>query len=171
MTRAPSASWTTWAAPSPWALLVRLLLFILCFCDLRSYYDNVSLSHCHCGILPPRYFLSLFDWRGGRGGGGGGRWLTFVCVRVLSDYCAGGAVWHSVKGFRNSPKNERLAGALTAVKGRAPILGGNFAVWCVIIARSSITSLFTYISLRKNVNQRVFICLFVILKGWNILSL
>ena len=41
----------------------------------------------------------------------------------------GGAVWHSVKGFRNSPKNERLLGALTAVKGRAPILGGNFAVW------------------------------------------
>jgi len=43
----------------------------------------------------------------------------------------GGSVWHSVKGFRNSPKGERLAGALTAVKGRAPILGGNFAVWLV----------------------------------------
>ncbi|KAI9887713.1 MAG: translocase of the inner membrane [Watsoniomyces obsoletus] len=41
----------------------------------------------------------------------------------------GGAIWHGVKGFRNSPYGERRIGALTAVKARAPVLGGNFAVF------------------------------------------
>ena len=41
----------------------------------------------------------------------------------------GGAVWHGVKGFRNSPFGERRIGALTAIKARAPVLGGNFGVW------------------------------------------
>ena len=41
----------------------------------------------------------------------------------------GGAIWHGVKGFRNSPKGERRLGALTAIKARAPVLGGNFGVW------------------------------------------
>ncbi|KAL7276681.1 translocase of the inner membrane [Rhizina undulata] len=41
----------------------------------------------------------------------------------------GGAVWHGVKGFRNSPSGERRIGALTAIKARAPVLGGNFGVW------------------------------------------
>jgi import inner membrane translocase subunit TIM17 len=41
----------------------------------------------------------------------------------------GGSIWHSVKGAKNSPKGERFIGALTAVKSRAPVLGGNFAVW------------------------------------------
>lgn len=41
----------------------------------------------------------------------------------------GGAVWHGVKGFRNSPYGERRIGALTAMKARAPVLGGNFGVW------------------------------------------
>ncbi|KAK9720071.1 translocase of the inner membrane [Basidiobolus ranarum] len=41
----------------------------------------------------------------------------------------GGGIWHSVKGIKNSPKGERLTGALTSVKARAPVLGGNFAVW------------------------------------------
>lgn len=34
-----------------------------------------------------------------------------------------------MKGFRNSPYGERRAGAITAVKLRAPVLGGNFGVW------------------------------------------
>jgi import inner membrane translocase subunit TIM17 len=34
-----------------------------------------------------------------------------------------------VKGFRNSPYGERRIGALTAIKARAPVLGGNFGVW------------------------------------------
>lgn len=41
----------------------------------------------------------------------------------------GGAVWHGVKGFRNSPYGERRIGAITAIKSRAPVLGGNFGVW------------------------------------------
>ncbi|CAM9588754.1 unnamed protein product [Ectocarpus sp. 6 AP-2014] len=42
---------------------------------------------------------------------------------------AGGGIWHSVKGFRNSPKGQGTQGALKAVMYRAPVLGGNFAVW------------------------------------------
>lgn len=38
-------------------------------------------------------------------------------------------MWHGVKGFRNSPYGERRIGALTAIKARAPVLGGNFGVW------------------------------------------
>lgn len=34
-----------------------------------------------------------------------------------------------VKGFRNSPLGERRIGALTAMKARAPVLGGNFGVY------------------------------------------
>ena len=41
----------------------------------------------------------------------------------------GGFLWHFVKGARNSPKGDRLHGALFAARSRAPILGGNFAVW------------------------------------------
>jgi len=41
----------------------------------------------------------------------------------------GGAVWHSVKGYRNAPRQARWSGALTAARMRAPILGGNFGVW------------------------------------------
>lgn len=36
----------------------------------------------------------------------------------------GGGVWNSVKGARNSPRGERLIGGVTAVKARAPIIGG-----------------------------------------------
>jgi import inner membrane translocase subunit TIM17 len=31
--------------------------------------------------------------------------------------------------FRNSPYGERRIGSLTAIKARAPVLGGNFGVW------------------------------------------
>ncbi|KAI8063876.1 mitochondrial inner membrane translocase subunit Tim17/Tim22/Tim23/peroxisomal protein PMP24 [Gongronella butleri] len=41
----------------------------------------------------------------------------------------GGGVWHSVKGAKNSPRGERMIGAVSAMKARAPVLGGNFAVW------------------------------------------
>ncbi|CAO3682943.1 unnamed protein product [Umbelopsis ramanniana] len=41
----------------------------------------------------------------------------------------GGGIWHSVKGAKNSPRHERAIGAVTAMKARAPVLGGNFAVW------------------------------------------
>mmetsp|Transcript_38629 Transcript_38629/g.104617 ORF Transcript_38629/g.104617 Transcript_38629/m.104617 type:complete len:203 (-) Transcript_38629:146-754(-) len=41
----------------------------------------------------------------------------------------GGFVWHYVKGARNSPAGDRFQGALYSARNRAPILGGNFAVW------------------------------------------
>jgi len=41
----------------------------------------------------------------------------------------GGSIWHGIKGFRNSPYGERRIGAITAIKMRAPVLGGNFGVW------------------------------------------
>jgi mitochondrial import inner membrane translocase subunit TIM17 len=41
----------------------------------------------------------------------------------------GGTIWHGIKGFRNSPVGERRIGAITAIKARAPVLGGNFGVW------------------------------------------
>ncbi len=36
----------------------------------------------------------------------------------------GGAVWHFVKGARNSPKGERMQGSVLAVKTNARRLGG-----------------------------------------------
>lgn len=41
----------------------------------------------------------------------------------------GGGIWHSVKGARMAPPGARLAGSLSAVQARAPVLGGQFAVW------------------------------------------
>jgi len=41
----------------------------------------------------------------------------------------GGSLWHFVKGARNSPSGSRFTGALYSARSRAPILGGNFAVW------------------------------------------
>ncbi|KAJ3414289.1 Mitochondrial import inner membrane translocase subunit Tim17-A [Chytridiales sp. JEL 0842] len=41
----------------------------------------------------------------------------------------GGSIWHAFKGYRNSPRGDRLVGTLSAVKSRAPVIGGNFAVW------------------------------------------
>ncbi|OLN97028.1 Mitochondrial import inner membrane translocase subunit tim17 [Colletotrichum chlorophyti] len=41
----------------------------------------------------------------------------------------GGTIWHGIKGFRNSPYGERRIGAITAIKMRAPVLGGNFGAW------------------------------------------
>eukprot|EP00298_Acanthocystis_sp_HF-20_P002977 c13353_g1_i2.p1 GENE.c13353_g1_i2~~c13353_g1_i2.p1 ORF type:complete len:200 (+),score=77.44 c13353_g1_i2:104-703(+) len=41
----------------------------------------------------------------------------------------GGSIWHTIKGARNAPKGSRIRGSIEAVKNRAPVLGGNFAVW------------------------------------------
>jgi len=56
--------------------------------------------------------------------------------RILDDiggaFCmgaGGGTIWYAVKGWRNSPRGDRISGMVTGVKSRAPVLGGNFAVW------------------------------------------
>jgi mitochondrial import inner membrane translocase subunit TIM17 len=41
----------------------------------------------------------------------------------------GGTLWHGFKGYRNSPRGERMAGMLSSIKVRAPVIGGSFAVW------------------------------------------
>ncbi|KAI9032261.1 Tim17/Tim22/Tim23/Pmp24 family-domain-containing protein [Hyaloraphidium curvatum] len=51
------------------------------------------------------------------------------CGGAFAMGAIGGALWHGFKGFRNSPRGERLPGAITAIKVRSPTLGGNFAVW------------------------------------------
>ncbi len=63
--------------------------------------------------------------------GSTGRIISFTLATTLTYLlkAIGGAVWHGVKGFRNSPYGERRIGALTAIKARAPVLGGNFGVW------------------------------------------
>jgi len=52
--------------------------------------------------------------------------LTVVWAR---DKQVGGTFFHSIKGARNAPRGERLAGAVEAVKANARRLGGSFAVW------------------------------------------
>ena len=46
----------------------------------------------------------------------------------------GGTIYHSIRGWRNSPRGERMLGMTTAVKARAPVLGGNFAVWGLLFS-------------------------------------
>lgn len=46
----------------------------------------------------------------------------------------GGTILHFVKGLRNSPNGARLIGAVDAVKLRAPVLGGSFAVWGLLFS-------------------------------------
>lgn len=38
-------------------------------------------------------------------------------------------MWHGIKGARNSPKGDKLLGSISAIKARAPVVGGNFGVW------------------------------------------
>ena len=56
--------------------------------------------------------------------------------RIIDDiggaFCMGaigGGIWHSVKGARLAPAGARMIGSLSAVQARAPVLGGQFAVW------------------------------------------
>eukprot|EP00929_Paragymnodinium_shiwhaense_P122640 TRINITY_DN95568_c0_g1_i1.p1 TRINITY_DN95568_c0_g1~~TRINITY_DN95568_c0_g1_i1.p1 ORF type:complete len:230 (-),score=52.61 TRINITY_DN95568_c0_g1_i1:291-899(-) len=41
----------------------------------------------------------------------------------------GGFIFHYIRGVRNSPQGERHRGGLYSARNRAPVLGGNFAVW------------------------------------------
>jgi len=41
----------------------------------------------------------------------------------------GGGVWHLGKGAWQSPKGARLTGAIGNCAARAPVMGGQFAVW------------------------------------------
>ena len=52
-----------------------------------------------------------------------------------------------MKGFRNSPYGERRIGAITAIKARAPVLGGNFGVWGGIKSTEVLTVILVIIPL------------------------
>jgi len=41
----------------------------------------------------------------------------------------GGGIWHTIKGARLAPAGSRLQGSMSAIQARAPVLGGQFAVW------------------------------------------
>ncbi|GAB1597959.1 mitochondrial import inner membrane translocase subunit Tim17-A-like [Argonauta hians] len=53
------------------------------------------------------------------------------CGGAFSMGAIGGSVFHGIKGFRNAPSGHyrRLIGSFVSIKQRAPITGGNFAVW------------------------------------------
>ncbi|KAJ7925254.1 Tim17-domain-containing protein [Mycena leptocephala] len=55
---------------------------------------------------------------------------------ILNDFggafsmgAVGGGIWYGIKGSRNSPRGERFVGAISSMKARAPVVGGNFGVW------------------------------------------
>ncbi|KAJ3803199.1 mitochondrial import inner membrane translocase subunit [Lentinula aff. detonsa] len=55
---------------------------------------------------------------------------------ILNDFggafsmgAVGGGIWYSIKGARNSPRGERFVGAMSSMKARAPVTGGNFGIW------------------------------------------
>jgi len=43
--------------------------------------------------------------------------------------CVGGSIVHTFKGWRNAPKGKALRMALSQVRARSPVTGGNFAIW------------------------------------------
>jgi import inner membrane translocase subunit TIM17 len=78
--------------------------------------------------------------------------VTFSPWVILNDFggafsmgAVGGGIWYGIKGARNSPRvrlsyffilsflitiqGERFIGAVSSIKARAPVTGGNFGVW------------------------------------------
>mmetsp|Transcript_2582 Transcript_2582/g.3955 ORF Transcript_2582/g.3955 Transcript_2582/m.3955 type:complete len:230 (+) Transcript_2582:219-908(+) len=46
----------------------------------------------------------------------------------------GGGIFHLIKGTKDAPKGGRLMGGVSALQARAPVLGGQFAVWGCLFA-------------------------------------
>jgi len=46
----------------------------------------------------------------------------------------GGSIYYGIKGARMAPKGARLQGSLSTVQARAPVLGGQFAIWGLAFA-------------------------------------
>ncbi|KAH9504750.1 Mitochondrial import inner membrane translocase subunit Tim17-A [Bulinus truncatus] len=53
------------------------------------------------------------------------------CGGAFSMGAIGGSLFHGIKGFRNAPSGNyrRLISSFVTLKERAPVVGGNFAVW------------------------------------------
>lgn len=73
---------------------------------------SVNLTHFKC--------FSFSPWR-----------IVDDCGGAFTMGAIGGGIFQAVKGFRNAPSgmSHRMRGSLTAIKTRAPQLGGSFAVW------------------------------------------
>jgi import inner membrane translocase subunit TIM17 len=46
----------------------------------------------------------------------------------------GGSIWHGVRSARNSPAGTRFRAVVNGIKVRAPVTGGQFAVWGVFFS-------------------------------------
>jgi len=57
--------------------------------------------------------------------------ITEDCGGAFTMGAIGGSIFHGIKGFRNAPSGNyrRLISSFVTMKERAPIVGGNFAVW------------------------------------------
>jgi len=51
------------------------------------------------------------------------------CGGAFTMGAIGGGLFSLIKGWRNSPTGHKFTGSVAAIKTRAPVLGGNFAVW------------------------------------------
>ncbi|WAR25190.1 TI17B-like protein [Mya arenaria] len=51
----------------------------------------------------------------------------------------GGSVFHLIKGYREAAKGKKLYGSINNMKLKAPITGGNFAVWGCCFAATECT--------------------------------
>ncbi|XP_065206290.1 mitochondrial import inner membrane translocase subunit Tim17-B [Planococcus citri] len=53
------------------------------------------------------------------------------CGGAFAMGAIGSSLFQGVKGFRNAPSGikRRLQGSLTTIQQRAPVFGGNFAIW------------------------------------------
>ncbi|XP_039739509.1 mitochondrial import inner membrane translocase subunit Tim17-A [Pteropus medius] len=80
----------------------------------------LSRRRLRAGIKMEEYAREPCPWR-----------IVDDCGGAFAMGTIGGGIFQAIKGFRNSPVgvNHRLRGSLTAIKTRAPHLGGSFAVW------------------------------------------
>ncbi|EDQ84358.1 uncharacterized protein MONBRDRAFT_30342 [Monosiga brevicollis MX1] len=76
------------------------------------------------------------------------------CGAAFAMGAIGGTIWHGVRGYRNAPTGLKYREMISAVKLRAPTVGGNFAIWGALFS--------------------TFDCSFVALRGkedpWNAIS-
>ena len=70
-------------------------------------------------------------------------------IRIVDDFGGGfgiglglGSILYFIRGCWYSPKSERVYGGITLLKKRAPILGGNFALWGGIFSTTECSLLY-----------------------------
>jgi mitochondrial import inner membrane translocase subunit TIM17 len=94
---------------------------------------DVLLAKFEC-ILSPWVILSDFGGAFSMGAIGGGVWhgikgaRNSPRVRLWLD-CIGSRLLTRIVIIVNPPQGERLVGAISTIKARAPVTGGNFGVW------------------------------------------